>query len=300
MSEYNVTRNEKLLSSVASGNPSGIDPITREEMFLSYIAGESDKKPKPITRKEKLLDKIGASGDGGGAKPEQEKTVEITENGTTDVLPDAGYALSKVTVNANVAVGGEPGKPYLDTSKLTNFDSFCRQSRIPFEYLDHIDTSNGTAFGSMFESYDFQHITDRTHPPINTSKGRYFQYMYRHCSKIETIPHFDTANGENFTATFFSCGAKNISITTAKKDLTTDTFQNCSSLVNLTIGEGWAVSIYLNYSNNLTVESLHGMIENLADLTGKTAKNFNVGATNLAKIDEDHMAMLNAKNWNYS
>jgi hypothetical protein len=42
------------------------------------------------------------------------------------------------------------------------------------------------------------------------------------------------------------------------------------------------------------------MIENLADLTGQTAKTFQIGATNLAKIDEEHMAMLNNKNWNYS
>lgn len=37
------------------------------------------------------------------SKEEQEKTVTITENGTTDVLPDDGYALSKVTVTTNVA-----------------------------------------------------------------------------------------------------------------------------------------------------------------------------------------------------
>ena len=42
------------------------------------------------------------------------------------------------------------------------------------------------------------------------------------------------------------------------------------------------------------------MIENLADLTGGDAKNFKVGATNLAKIDADHIAMLQVKNWNYS
>lgn len=36
----------------------------------------------------------------------QEKTVEITENGTTEVVPDAGYALSKVTVNTNVESSG--------------------------------------------------------------------------------------------------------------------------------------------------------------------------------------------------
>ena len=36
------------------------------------------------------------------SKEEQEKTVTITENGTTEVLPDSGKVLSKVTVTANV------------------------------------------------------------------------------------------------------------------------------------------------------------------------------------------------------
>ena len=41
-----------------------------------------------------------------GPKPEQDKAVEVTENGTTEVLPDTGKVLSKVTITANV-----PGKP---------------------------------------------------------------------------------------------------------------------------------------------------------------------------------------------
>lgn len=36
----------------------------------------------------------------------QEKTVEITENGTTEVVPDSGFSLSKVTVNTNVESSG--------------------------------------------------------------------------------------------------------------------------------------------------------------------------------------------------
>ena len=36
------------------------------------------------------------------AKPEQEKSVTITENGTTEVTPDSGKALSKVTITTNV------------------------------------------------------------------------------------------------------------------------------------------------------------------------------------------------------
>lgn len=38
-----------------------------------------------------------------GTKAEQKKTVDITENGTTKVLPDNGYSLYEVTVNTNVA-----------------------------------------------------------------------------------------------------------------------------------------------------------------------------------------------------
>lgn len=34
---------------------------------------------------------------------EQEKSIEITKNGTTEVLPDSGKTLSKVTVVANIS-----------------------------------------------------------------------------------------------------------------------------------------------------------------------------------------------------
>ena len=40
------------------------------------------------------------------SKPEQEKTVNITENGTTEVVPDEDKVLSKVTVIADIQSGG--------------------------------------------------------------------------------------------------------------------------------------------------------------------------------------------------
>lgn len=40
--------------------------------------------------------------EGGTPTPTQEKTVEVTENGAVEVIPDNGYALSKVTANVNV------------------------------------------------------------------------------------------------------------------------------------------------------------------------------------------------------
>ena len=40
--------------------------------------------------------------------PVQEKSVEITENGTTSIEPDLGYNLSKVNVNVNIPPSSMP------------------------------------------------------------------------------------------------------------------------------------------------------------------------------------------------
>lgn len=53
------------------------------------------------------------------AKPEQEKSVTITENGVTEVTPDAGFALSKVTATVNV----DTAKP--EQTKAVDIDSMA-------------------------------------------------------------------------------------------------------------------------------------------------------------------------------
>ena len=241
--------------------------------------------------------------------------------------------------------GGDIGKPYIDTSKITDFSYFCRDNRMN-DFIDCIDTSNGTIFnsiltdcsqlttipllntskGTSFDSmfYGCSQLTTiplldtsngrnftymfykcsqlTTIPPLDTSNGRNFSSMFRNCSQLTTIPPLDTSNGTSFGYMLYGCSVlETVSLTTAQSDFQTNTFQGCTALKNITIGEGWNVNIYLHYSNNLTVESLHGMIENLADLSGLTSsKVFQIGATNLAKVDEEHIAMLQAKSWNYS
>ena len=233
---------------------------------------------------------------GGGAKEEQEKTVEITSNGTVEVVPDEGKTLSKVTANVNVAFEGDIGKPYIDTRKIMNFYYFCCNNRVN-DFIDCVDTSNGTSLDSMF--YNCSLLTSIR--KLDTSNCTSFRQLFYNCLALTSIPQLDTSKGTNFASMFYGCSAlETISLTTAKSNLSTNTFQNCTALKNLTIGEGWAVNIYLHYSNNLTVESLHGMIENLADLTGQTAKAFQIGSTNIAKIDEEHLTMLTNKNWLYS
>ena len=277
-------------------------------------------------------------------KEEQEKILEVTKNGSYEVLPDEGKALSSVNVEVDVAFEGDIEKPFIDTSKITDFSYFCQKNRMK-DYLGNLDTSNGTNFTRMFErctglsvapeintskgtdfSYMFYNCIDlrdvplldtsngtdftsmfgacnnglQQIPSLNTSNGNKFQGMFSGCSRLIEVPLLDTSKGQFFRDMFYTCSRlETVSLTTVNWDMETSSFYYCTALKNLTIGEGWAFSIYLHYSNNLTVESLHGMIENLADLTGKTAKTFQIGTANLAKIDEEHLTMLQNKNWNY-
>lgn len=59
-----------------------------------------------------ILSGGGNAGGGGGGVTinNQEKSVDITENGTTEVVADAGFTgLGKVSVNVNVPTSGEGG-----------------------------------------------------------------------------------------------------------------------------------------------------------------------------------------------
>lgn len=238
-------------------------------------------------------------GQGGEAKEEQEKTVEITENGTTEVVADEGKTMSKVTVNTNVAFEGDVGKPFIDSSKIANFSYLCdNNSKFMEEDLKNLDVSNGIDFANMFRSSAFKII-----PPLNTVNGTNFNYMFYSCNAIE-IQSINLSKTQYAESMFKYCSRLEtiniVGTTDGIKSSIALEFPSSTKLKNITIPQGWKNSLYLHYSSVITVESLHGMIENLADLTGQTAKTFQIGATNLAKIDEAHINMLKAKNWNYS
>lgn len=62
-----------------------------------------------ITNQDSLIARIksalqGKIASGGNELPTQEKTVAITQNGTHEIVPDDGYALSKATVSVNVPI----------------------------------------------------------------------------------------------------------------------------------------------------------------------------------------------------
>lgn len=73
-----ITRQEQLLSSIATGGDI-ISPVTREEMYLAYMAGDTSVVlPKPVTRKEQFLYQACLNGGSGGVVNPSAKWNDVT------------------------------------------------------------------------------------------------------------------------------------------------------------------------------------------------------------------------------
>jgi hypothetical protein len=77
-------------------------------------------------------------------------------------------------------------------------------------------------------------------------------------------------------------------------------FSNCVNMYDITIPKGWNKNLYIYQSSLYSQDVLHALVENLADMsTAETQPTFQVGTTNIAKIDEVHIEMLESKGWLY-
>lgn len=111
MAEYVVVDKERLEADLTT-----VADAIREK------SGTTEDLDFPLGMKE-VVESIDTS------KEEQEKTISITENGTTEVTPDEGKVLSKVTVNTNVESGGGSGEEFVGI-KYSDFDSVRGNPRV--------------------------------------------------------------------------------------------------------------------------------------------------------------------------
>lgn len=130
--------------------------------------------------------------------------------------------------------------------------------------------------------------------------------MFRECVNLVTAILNDITSIER--AIFYGCTSlKTVflpsTITKAISDSLTSTsssyyaFYNCTNLEDVQLGQDWNMSLRLNVSNNLTVDSMVAMFNSLKDLTGETAKTLTLGSTNLAKLTAEQKAIATNKNW---
>ena len=257
-------------------------------------------------------------------KEEQEKTVDITENGTTEVLPDEDKVLSKVTVNVDVKSEEFIGVKYSDFGttgymlpKIADARSLSKM-RIG---------GSGSSNRGFIASSLFYNSTKNQNSSINSRLEKVYlpdglsmlaSTFYNCSALVEIIGDLSTV--KELYNTFYNCVAlpeipylpnlENLSINsflncvslksiTFHKVLTTwhsNAFQGCTNITEVNLADGWNISSYVQHCPNLTQASLHDMIENYANMTGQTSPVMNVGSVNLEKIDDEHKAIATAKN----
>ena len=100
---------------IKKGTTENIAPENMPTEIASIeTGGGGENLDDVITEQAELIEQLSATLDKkmqGGVTPTQEKTIDIKENGTVEVIPDDDYVLSKVTANVNVPIPDGYVKP---------------------------------------------------------------------------------------------------------------------------------------------------------------------------------------------
>jgi hypothetical protein len=166
----------------------------------------------------------------------QNKSVEITENGTTNVTPDTGYdGLSSVAITANVQTPSE-----YNAKMMTPFiggsinSSRCKA----LTYLKDLGTIDMSVFKGSYKSYANDFFAEcynlKSVTLTNTSNMTYVANMFFNCWELENAPLFDTTGATNMSTMFSGCSKlKNVPIyiTSAATNMQ-NMFLNCTMLTS--------------------------------------------------------------------
>ena len=98
---------------------------------------------------------------------------------------------------------------------------------------------------------------------------------------------------------FRSCSSlTNVTIPNSVANVESDAFLNCINLENVTFEEDFQCSgLNLSASTKFSVDTMIAMFNALADRTGSSAYTLTLGNTNLAKLNNEQIAIATEKNW---
>lgn len=191
----------------------------------------------------------------------QEKTVEITENGTTEVVPDAGYALAKVTVNTNVESSGSATKwtGHADAEGLraigwTDEDiAYYQANGVNWNEEDdeyHKVTEDNKALYGVLTADNISDYANRIVylPKIDTSGKTSMSFMFQDCSSLVAIPQLDTSNVTDMSGMFQACSSlKSIPLLdTSSVTNMGNMFNSCYTLVSIPLLDISSVTLISN------------------------------------------------------
>lgn len=249
-------------------------------------------------------------GEGGGVPiNNQDKVVDITENGTTEVVADSGFTgLGKVTINTEVEGAKPKWTGHADAEGLkaigwTDEDIAYYQangvnwneeddewhkvtddnkalygvltaSNIPsyrnrIVYLPKIDTSGRTSMSNMFQNC----YTLTAIPMLDTSSVTDMYGMFSGCSPLTAIPMLDTSKVTDMEYMFNDCHSLTAipMLDTSKVTKISMMLLNCHSLTYANL-KNVKLAYELNYSRLLSKDSLLYIINNEAATSAITIK----------------------------
>lgn len=246
-----------------------------EDSILNDIAKAIQEKNGTDTKYEDV-EMAQAVRDISTAKEEQEKTVNITEKGVTEILPDDNKVLSKVTVDVDVT-GDNFYDEYQQNGERTNYDNaFIGEGWNDASFnpqYDIICTSSYFAFRTS-RITNLKSILDKNNVILDTSNSKDMRNLFDG-SKITHIGVVSTASIHPVWCHGLFLNCKDlISVEELYLSEHLDAlgyhqmFQNCSNLVSIKISGVILWSISLSHSLNLNTESAKSALIALKNYAG--------------------------------
>ena len=196
---------------------------------------------------------------------------------------------------------------YLGKNKVTPV-GLISSMKFFFDVGGKCQGSTATSFDMCWQYDDTVNVTDMTSmfencskltsiPNFNTSNVTKMNNMFYGCSSLTTVPLFDTSSVTSMEYMFNSCSKLTTvpQFDTSKVTNMSYMFRNCRALeaihmININ------ANLDISSSTKFTREALLEIIGNLKAQTSGT-KTLTMGATNLAKLTDEDKAIATNKGW---
>lgn len=264
MSDSNVESQLKKLNGESVELPK---PQSRVELYLAKLNGESVELPEPQSRVEELL-------------------FNLTQKTDTDELDFIRNHYKVINDTSNEYGYWNEDGLYVPT---VTFDVV-----IPDWVTNTHEKTHSLQNGNINL---WTCGNERTVIGNNVQYLEAYAYSMKMCapgaSKLESIYFPKLSSGQNMMFAF-NDALKNVTIKEFPNNQSgQNAFYECVNLENVTIiSDIIKTNLYLYWSNKLTQECLHSLIEKYANYNGSNAVTFWIGEENIAKIDEAHMQIF--------
>lgn len=294
MSDSNVELQLKKLNGESVDLP---EPRSRVELFLAKLNDESVDLPEPQSRVEELLYKLSQKPGDDGSSAFVDAIVRALTGELVDiVLPSKFDALTAIPEDDVALYLPETIRSISSESATVLSNNLCIGT-----LLESIDFPKVTLIGTE-TFYNCTKLTEVLLPSVEQVNDNAFG----NCTSLESLvlPSLKRVGSTIFQGSTKLATLKTGALTETQEDSFKISSRGSASsavLSNVEIGEGTSADLYLQYSNAYSQEVLHNIIANLADLSdAETPGEFCIGDVNMEKIDDEYIAMLERKNWNYT